>query len=119
MVEFYTWNIYREIRETGCVFEDGSDTRKSKEEILLIPDEKEEEYGEYCAEEYGNQDYSYQFSSKKIARLDHDEIMELAYKWIMALEDHDVLRDKEKFGAIAKKIYNILKDHRDEDEKEN
>lgn len=109
MVEGYNWNVYRESRVTGCVMEDESDTRKYEEEIILIPDHYEEEYHENLVDEYGSQDYSYQFSTKKIAELNHKEILEIAYKWIMALELSDIVNDKEKFKKIAEKLNHCIK----------
>lgn len=108
MVECYNWKVYKELRVTGCVMEDESDTRKYEEEIVLIADHQDEEYKESLVSEYEGQDYSYQFSTKKIAELNHHEILEIAYKWIMALELSDIVNDKEKFVRIATKLNHCI-----------
>ena len=104
----YKFAIYEEYRETGCEMEDGSDTRKSKKTTLLVNKHQEEQYNEDCADEYGSQDYSYKFDSKKIAELTYDQILEIAHKMIMAIELSDVVNDKKKYKEIAEKLKHCL-----------
>jgi hypothetical protein len=108
-MEDYEFVIYEEWTETGCEFEDGSDTRKSKRKTLLVPKHQEEQYLESCADEYGNQDYSYKFDSNKLVELSYQQILEIAHKMIMALELSDVVNDKEKYKQIAEKLNHCLK----------
>lgn len=115
-MEGYTFVIYREWRQTGCEMEDGADTRKDSYEIKVIPKYQEEEYLESCADEYGYQDYSYKFDTKKIGEFDYDEIVEIAFKVIMATEDHDITNFKEKYQMILTKLQNIFKDLEGEDQ---
>jgi hypothetical protein len=117
-MEEYDFVIYEEFRETGCVMEDGADTRKSKRKTLLIPKHQEEQYLEDCAEEYGSQDYSYKFDTNKVAELSYHQILEIAHKLIMALEIHDVVNDKEKYKQIAEKLNHCFDYLKKEGEKE-
>ena len=115
-MEGYEFVIYREWRQTGCVMEDGADTRKNEYKIRVIPKHQEEEYLEDCASEYGNQDYSYKFDTKLIAELDYDVVVEIAFKVIMATEEQDITNHKDKYQMIATKLQNILKDFNKGDE---
>lgn len=107
-MEGYEFVVYKEWRQTGCEFSDGSDTRKSKTEIVVVPKHKEEEYLESCADEYGYQDYSYQFDTKKLVELNYHQILDIAHQVIMALELSDVVNDKEKFKQIFDKLKSCL-----------
>ena len=108
MVESNKWIVYEEDTTTGCEMEDGSDTRKYEKRTLLVPEHQEEEYNEDCADEYGYQDYSYQFNSKRIVELSNQQILEIAHKWIMALELSDVVNDRKKFEEIVEKLKHCI-----------
>lgn len=69
--------IIRETRTRGYVADDGGDSRETTTELLIIPERQEETYEEDIAEEYGNQDYSYQFDSKKIAAVTGEELQQM------------------------------------------
>ena len=43
---------------------DGSESWSSETECVIIPIDERDEFGEYMADEYGSQDYSYQVSDK-------------------------------------------------------
>lgn len=103
-MEGYSFVIYEEWRQIGCVFEDGSDTRKSERKLRLIPKHSEELYLEDCADEYESQDYSYKFETKKICELDANQIMDIAYQLIGSFELSDTLNYKEKLQMISDKF---------------
>lgn len=117
MVESYKWIVYEQTTVKGCEMEDGSDTRKYSSKIILVPEHQEDEYNESCADEYGYQDYSYRFESNKIAELTHQQILEIASKWIGSLEIHDVMHNKDEFKKIAEKLKHCI-DYLDEEEVE-
>lgn len=71
------FEIWKITKTTGCVFEDGSDTRKTDIEFVLINSDNEESFHESMAEEYGSQDYSYQVSCAKVCSLWDEELEEL------------------------------------------
>jgi len=52
--------IYKISTTTGCVFEDGSDTREDSSEFVLVSQSDEEDFNETMASAYGDQDYSFQ-----------------------------------------------------------
>jgi len=66
--------IYKISETVGCVFEDGSDTRKTSTHFVLISNEDENSFLENEADNYGCQDYSYSYNSVKICELWAEEL---------------------------------------------
>ena len=75
-------HIYKEYKTTGCVMEDGADTRTTEAKFVLVPESQHELYGEDCVSEYENQDYSYRFESKLLLTLEEEDLSEITLKWI-------------------------------------
>lgn len=69
--------------------EDGSESTEYKTTFHLVKDtqEAEEEWGEYVADESGNQDYSYRISFKKIGVYWSHELEELKKEIEKVLKD--------------------------------
>ena len=78
MNKYKTYHIYKETKAhtTGCP-EDESESTTYNSIIMLVPEDETEAYNEMLADEYGNQDYSYQFTHKKICTLSGAELNQL------------------------------------------
>lgn len=86
MQENYMYlHIFKKVETTGCVAEDGGDTRKSQTSFIVVPDTKWDDFQEAMADVCGYQDYSYQVECKEIAKVGHSEINDLVdelKKWM-------------------------------------
>lgn len=71
------YELYKKVVTNGCVFEDGSDTRKTETQFILVSEDQEDEFGEEIADDCGSQDYSYQVHYIKLMDLWHDELIGL------------------------------------------
>ena len=77
----YTYlHIIRKTEVTGCVYEDGADTREETSEFFIVPDTELEQFNEDCVDDYASQDYSYEVEYKEIAKIGYWEIEELIKK---------------------------------------
>ena len=68
---FQIWKI---MTTNGCVFEDGSDTRKDEVEFVLVSCDEEDSFAEKRASDCGDQDYSFQISHKLVCELWSEEL---------------------------------------------
>lgn len=74
--ELYT--VYRESRSYGRGDpSDGSEEWETTTSLAIVPIGEDEAYQEHIASEYGDQDYSYRFSSSAICVLSGEEIKQL------------------------------------------
>mgnify|MGYP001558530109 CR=1 FL=1 len=96
--------LYKERETTGCTFEDGSDTRKTKIIYCLIPQSEEQTYLDDLTSNYENQDYSYQFGHSKLISLPKMVWFEL-YEIMKKLDEQgsfDICKELEKDELVKK-----------------
>lgn len=68
------YEIYKITETTGCVYEDGADTRKTTIRFELVSRDEEEAFLESLADSAGYQDYSYNFDSQVVLELWEEEL---------------------------------------------
>jgi len=56
---------------------DESESTSYVETIILVPVDKEEEFNEIMADDYGYQDYNYKVNYKKIGVFDEEQLLSL------------------------------------------
>lgn len=76
MYEMYELWKKTETNTIGCP-EDESESTTTKTYFYLINVRNSESFGEFMADDYGNQDYSWQVSYKKLMTIDSDDLKEL------------------------------------------
>lgn len=81
LADYKTYNIYRLERwaETDTDEEFGYNLRKT--ELYLVPEDEEEEFGEFMADQYGYQDYNNKIDLHKLGTMKGSEIMEIAHQY--------------------------------------
>jgi hypothetical protein len=66
-----------ELFTKGCP-EDESESTTKKRTFILVPVEDEDAFNESCADDYGNQDYSYYVNYSKVITLSDEDLIELS-----------------------------------------
>lgn len=71
------YTLYKKTTTTGCEMEDGSDTREADTRFVLVKESEMDDFSEHMADDYGNQDYSYQVSYTKQGNIGWWELVAL------------------------------------------
>ena len=74
------YSIYRQSKTT--IGDDEDQWANIKASLVLVSETEEEEYAEWCAEQYGSQDNSNRFDSKRICEFASEDEMKEAVKLI-------------------------------------
>lgn len=72
------YEIWKQCTISGCVYEDGADTREGTDHFFVVAEKDKDDFGEFMAEEYGSQDYSHKVDFFKLMTLhDIDELKQI------------------------------------------
>lgn len=70
--------LYRETESYGRGSpEDESESWTTTSKLVIVPQEDDDDYQEHIASKYGDQDYSYRFSSKMLCVLTEEELQQM------------------------------------------
>jgi hypothetical protein len=83
LTDYKTYTIYRLDRYAENMEDDEYGEHQVGQELYLVGEDEEEEFGEWMADEYGYQDYGNKISLHKLGRMKGGEIMEVAKKYHM------------------------------------